>query len=88
MIQNDKRFCLSLHISETVPHMIVIFDTHVQNDDISSNFFHFFEILTFWVFRREGVKGQKMTHNHQFQSVSLYISTTVDHIIKIFGTHV
>ena len=66
--------------------MIVIFDTHVQNDDIPSNFFHFFEILIFWVFRREGVKGQKMTHNHQFQSISLYISTTVDHIIKIFGT--
>ena len=27
------------------------------------------------------VKGQKMTHNYQFQSVTLYILGTVDHII-------
>ena len=46
-------------------------------------FFRFFKILIFWVFR--GVKGQKMTLNYQFQSVTLYvtlyISGTVDHII-------
>ena len=30
-----------------------------------------------------GVKGQKMTYNYQFQYVLLYISATVDHIIKI-----
>ena len=42
-------------------------------------FFRFFKILIFWVFR--GVKGQKMTLNYQFQSVTLYISGTVDHIV-------
>ena len=29
-----------------------------------------------------------MTYNYQFQSVTLYISGTVDHIIKRFGTEV
>ena len=33
------------------------------------------------------VKGQKMIHNDQFQSVTLYISETVDQIIKSFGNH-
>ena len=33
-----------------------------------------------------GVKEKKMTHTYQFQSVTLYISETVDHIIKIFDT--
>ena len=52
--------------------------------DISSNIFHFFKILVFQVFRK-GVgevmggggggncKRQKMTHNYQFQSVTLYL---------------
>ena len=75
---------VALCISGTVPHMIVVFGTHVQNDNVSSIFFHFFKILIFWVFRGTGVKGQKMTHYYQFQSVTLYISRTVDHIIKIF----
>ena len=48
----------------------------------------FFKILIFWVFRGVGVKGQKMIHNYQFQSVTLYILKTVDHIINIFGTQV
>ena len=30
-----------------VPHMIVVFGTHVKNDDISSNVFHFFKIMIF-----------------------------------------
>ena len=34
------------------------------------------------------VKGQKMTHNYQFQSVTLYISRTIDHSMKIVGTQV
>ena len=34
-------------------------------------------------------KTQKLTHNYKFQSVTvtLYISRTVDHMIKKFGTH-
>ena len=54
-------------------------------------FFHFFKILIFWIFRwGEGgrVKGEKMTHNYQFHSVTLYISRTVDHMIKIVSTQV
>ena len=30
------------------------------------------------------VKVQKMVYNYQFQSLMLYISRTVDHIIRIF----
>ena len=29
-----------------------------------------------------------MTHNYKFQSVTLYMSGTVDHIMKNVGTHV
>ena len=32
------------------------------------------------------VKGQKVTYDYQFQSVTLYISRIVDHIMKIVGT--
>ena len=46
-----------LHISATIHHMIVINSTLVENDDISRCFFHFFEILIFWV---SGLKGKKM----------------------------
>ena len=47
-------------------------------------FFHFLKIWIFLVFRR--VKGQKTTQNYQFHTVTLCISGTVDHIIKIFVT--
>ena len=55
----------------------------------SPDTFSFFKILSFRRFRGGGwggVKGQKVTHNYQFQSVTIYISRAVDHIIKIFGT--
>ena len=51
-----------------------------------ATFFIFFKILIFRVLTE--VKRQKMTQNDQFQSVMLYISGTVDHIIKVFGTQV
>ena len=38
-------------ISEAVPYIIVVFGAHLYNDDSSSNFFHFYKILIFWVFR-------------------------------------
>ena len=43
----------------TVPHMIVVFDTHVQNDDISSNFFSFFQNSDFLGFSKFINKCQK-----------------------------
>ena len=51
------------------------------------------QAMIFWIFRKlgEGMwrkNGKKMTYNYQFQSVTLYISGIVDHIIKIFGTQV
>ena len=38
----QKFLSFSLSISETMPHMIVVFDTHVWNEDISSIFFSSF----------------------------------------------
>ena len=51
------------HISGTVEHMIMIFGTLVQNDEISGYFFHFIVILIFWAV--SGVKGQKAARNEK-----------------------
>ena len=45
MVQNDKKLCAP--ISETIDHIIVIFDTHVENDNISGYFFLFFQNCNF-----------------------------------------
>ena len=77
MAQNDKKnMFVSLCISGTVPHCGFCVKWYLWQ------FFRFFKILIFLVFK--GVEGQKITHNYQYQSVTLYISRTVDHIIKIF----
>ena len=76
---------------------MIIFGAHVQKDGISNNFFLFYEnsyfseffFFFFFLGQKGGkrvVKGQKMTQNYRFQSTRLYISWTVDHIIKIFST--
>ena len=52
-----------LHISGTIQHMIVVYGTHVQNDNISWPFFHFFKILILWFVKR--VKGQKTVKNNK-----------------------
>ena len=51
------------HISGTVNHLIIIFGTHMQKDDISRHFFLFFKILIFGAVR--GVKGQKIVQNEK-----------------------
>ena len=84
MAQYDKKLCCCapyLHIiSWFLVHMCKIMI-------ISSNFFHFFfQNSFFFPGFQGGVKEQKMTHDYQFQSVTPYISWTVDHILKIFGT--
>ena len=45
----QKVMSVSLCISGAVPHIIVVFSTHVYNDDISNNFSHFFKFLIFGV---------------------------------------
>ena len=78
-----KILSVSQHISGTIPHMIG-FLVHLCKMIMSPAVFFIFskKVLEWWV------KGQKMTHNYQFQSVLFYISRTEDHIIKIFGTQV
>ena len=52
--------------------MIVIYGTHVQNDNISVPFFQFFKILIFRVLR--GEVGQKIVQNDKQFSPSHFIS--------------
>ena len=61
-----------LHISGTIHHMIIIYGTLMENDNISRSFFLFFKILIFWVVR--GVKGQKMAQNEKKLCLSCSIS--------------
>ena len=70
-----------MSISGTVPHMIVVFGTHVYMCKmmISLAVFSFFNYYNFLGFRGRGVKGQTITHYYQSQSATLYISTTIDH---------
>ena len=64
MAQNEKKILfVTLHISGTIHHMIVIYGTQVQNDNISRGFFCFFENLIFWVAME--AKRQKMIQNEK-----------------------
>ena len=81
-----KLLSLSFHITGTVPHMIFVL-VHMCKMTISRTCF--FNFPKFWFFRvfffggGGGVKGQKMTQNYQFKSVTLYILRTVDNIIRL-----
>ena len=73
MVQNEKKFLsVTLHISGTIHHVIVICGTHVWKDNISRLFLHFFKILVFGVNRR--VKEQKMAQNDKKLCLSHSIS--------------
>ena len=80
MAQNDKRFCLSHSVSQK-PYIIYCGFWYTCKIMISQQFFHFFKILIFQVFSRGGVKGQKMTHNYQFQCVKLNIPRTLSRFL-------
>ena len=71
--------------SETMHNMIVMYGTHIQNDNISRHFFHFFKILIFWVHRE--VKRQKTVQNDKkILFIVLHISGTMHIRIVIYGT--
>ena len=54
----EKILSVALHVSGTIHHMILIYGTHVEKDNISSFFLHFFQILIFGV--NSGAKEEKM----------------------------
>ena len=85
MAQNKKKNSvhLTLYLRNCISYDFVYICKKMLSEAI---FFIFFKILIFRVLTE--VKRQKMTQNDQFQSVTLYISGTVDHIIKVFGTQV
>ena len=79
-------FCLSHSVSQE-PYLI--YDCGFWYTCVKwwylQQLFSFLKNSNFWVFRGR-VKRQKMTRYDQFQSVTFYISRTLDHIIKIFST--
>ena len=68
----QKIMSLVLHISGNLRHMIMIYGKHVQNDDISKLFFHFFKISIFQVITR--VKGHKMVQSCKTFCLSYSVS--------------
>ena len=80
-----KILSVAIHISGTTHHMMVIYGTYVENDNISRHFFHFLKILIYSVVSR--VKGQKMAQNDKnILSFTLHIAGSIHHVIVIFGT--
>ena len=81
-------FCLSHSVSQ---ELYLIYDCGFWYTCVKwwylQQLFSFLKNANFWVFRGR-VKRQKMTRYDQFQSVTFYISRTLDHIIKIFSTQV
>ena len=81
-------FCLSHSVSQ---ELYLIYDCGFWYTCVKwwylQQLFSFLKNSNFWVFRGR-VKRQKMTRYDQFQSVTFYISRTLDHIIKIFSTQV
>ena len=88
MIQNDKKICLSHSLSKELYLIWLWFLVNMYNMISWTIFFVFSKFWFFGLLGEVGVKGQKMIHNYQFQSATLHISRTVDHIIKIFYTGV
>ena len=85
MAQNDEFFCLSHSVSQEL--YIIWFLVDWCKMMISPAIFsHFFKILIFWCFGGEGKRAKNDTY-YQFQSVTIYISGTVNHM-KIVGTQV
>ena len=63
LVQNNKKFSVTLQISGTIHHMNVIYGTHMWNNNISRYFFHFWKNFFPWVVR--GLKGQKTAQNEK-----------------------
>ena len=76
-VHPSVRLSVAHHTSETVLHLIIIFGTHVPNDDISKHFFHFLEIFIFWAIRGENGKKNSPKWKVTITSVTRHISGTV-----------
>ena len=85
--KRQKIITVALYISET--YIIWFwFLLHMCRMMISAAFFFFFIFSKLWYFGFLGGQKGKKDPNCQFQSVTLYISGTVYHIIEIFGLQV
>ena len=81
MAQNDKKFCLLHSVCQESYHLWLWFLEHMCKMISPAIFFIFSK---FWFFRLwvDVVKGQKMTHNYQFQS---HWNVTLDNISCCFS---
>ena len=81
MAQNDKNsVCLTQYIRNCTSYDCGFWYRCVKWWYLQQ-VFSFFSKFWFFGFLEGGVKGQKMTHNYQFQSVTLFISRTVTTVI-------
>ena len=73
----QKILFVTFHISGILHHMIVIYGTHVLNDNIPRCFTQFFKILIFCVVRgvkrQKIVKWQKITHVKKLRHISEFL---------------
>ena len=86
MAQNDKNSaCCAPYLGNHPSHDRDLCYTSVKWWCLHQ-YFLVFKVLIFRDFK--GLKGQVVTQNCQFQSVTFHISGTLNHIIKILGTQV
>ena len=87
MVQNDKKFCLSLSISQEPYIKWLSFKVQMCKIIISPGVFFNFKTLIFWVvWRAEMAKNDPKWQ--KFLSVAPYISGTIYRMIFIYGTRV
>ena len=87
MAQNEENMSPLFHISGSIHHMIVIFGTHVENDDISRCFFFFFFfiILIFLVVRGSEMAKKWPEMSKNYVCLTLYLKGKKSPIITNFS---
>ena len=79
-VKNSPKWKVKItSVTGTIKHMIMIFGIVLQNDDISSHFFHFFKILIFWVVKR-GKRTKNGPKWERILSVALHILETIHYM--------
>ena len=88
MAQDDKKnLSVAVDISGTIYHMIVIYVTPVQNDDVSSVFFIFSKFWFFGLLRGLHIKNwSKMRKHSVFRPPYLRNYTSFDSWFFIYST--
>ena len=80
-VKNSPKWKVKItSVTGTIKHMIMIFGIVLQNDDISSHFFHFFKILIFWVVKR----GKRTKNGPKWERILLHSISWKPYIIWLY----